>query len=247
MNRQITFSLIIICIIISLPIKAQWTIDLESGIAFQDYNKVRIPNEQGTSFDFTNDFDTQGPVIPFRARIGYTLHGKNHFILLYAPLSVRYKGAAPFDINFQNSLFERNTQISGFYKFNSYRLTYRRDFVRNKNWIIGAGLTAKIRDARVSLSSDEGVNDWKNDVGFVPLIHLFTEYRFDKYSIYFEGDGLAGGPGRAFDLFLGGRMALSQFVSAKVGYRMLEGGANIDEVYNFTLVNYALVGLIIHL
>lgn len=248
MNHLITFSAFIVLFIInSVPIKAQWTIDLETGIAFQSYNQIRIPNEQGTAFDFTKDFDIQGPVIPFRARIAYSLNGKNHFIALYAPLGISYEGVAPFNINFQNSSFEQGSQIEGFYQFNSYRFTYRRDFIRNKNWIIGAGLTAKIRDARVSLTNDEGARDWKNDLGFVPLVHVFTEYRFDKFSIYFEGDGLAGGPGRAFDLFLGGRVSLSQFVSAKFGYRMLEGGANIDEVYNFTLVNFATVGLIIHL
>ncbi len=247
MNFLIKLSTVFAALLFSIPLKAQWTIDLESGIAFQSYNQVRIPNEQGTTFDFTEDFNTKGPVIPFRARLGYTFQGKNHFIVLYAPITVKYEGAAPFNINFQNTDFEESSQIEGLYKFNSYRLTYRRDFISNRNWIVGAGLTAKIRDARISLTNEEGLRDWKNDIGFVPLVHLFTEYRFDKYSIYFEGDGLAGGPGRAFDLFLGGRMAISQFLSAKVGYRLLEGGANIDEVYNFTLVNFATVGFIIQL
>jgi hypothetical protein len=33
----------------------------------------------------------------------------------------------------------------------------------------------------------------------------------------------------------------------KAGYRLLEGGADNDEVYNFTLVNYATIGLIARL
>ncbi len=247
MNNQFTFLAICTLLFLSTTAHAQWTLDLETGVAFQGYNKVRIPNKEGTAFDFTKDFQTKGPVIPFRARLGYSLNEKNHFILLYAPLSIKYEGPAPYDISFQDSNFPQGTEVSGDYKFNSYRFTYRRDLVRGMNWIFGVGLTAKIRDARVSLSNEGGLRDWKSDVGFVPLLHIFTEYRYRNYSFYMEGDGLAGGPGRAFDFFLGGRVALSKFVSAKIGYRILEGGANINEVYNFTLVNYASVGILIQL
>jgi hypothetical protein len=65
--------------------------------------------------------------------------------------------------------------------------------------------------------------------------------------IYFEGDGLAGGPGRAFDLFLGTRLPITNHLAIKAGYRFLEGGANVDEVYNFTMVQFAVAGLFIQL
>ncbi|MBK6265210.1 hypothetical protein JKA74_09180 [Marivirga sp. S37H4] len=245
MNYKLSCFALLLLIVFSYPSIAQWTIDVESGLAFENYNKVRIPNEQGTLFNFTDDFELEGPVIPFRARVGFTFYDKNHLILLYAPLSLNYTGKAPYDINFQESTFGEGQNIDGFYKFNSYRLTYRRDFIRNENWIVGLGFTAKIRDASVSLENDAGLSDRKDDLGFVPLLHAFAEYQFSDYSIYFEGDGLAGGPGRAFDLFLGGRILLTEEISAKAGYRLLEGGANIDEVYNFTWIDYAVVGLIL--
>lgn len=243
MPQKCIFS-IFIAIFFAGSAKAQLTLDVESGLAFQDYNEVRIPNEAGTFFDFNRDFTLQGPVIPFRLQLGYTFSDKNHISLLYIPLSIRYQGNAPYAINFEGSVFAEDIFTEGFYKFNSYRLRYRRDLVRSNKWILGLGFTAKIRDASVRLNNETGVSATKDNVGFVPLLHLYAAYRLPGFSLYFEGDGLAGGPGRAFDLFLGGRIPIYKKLSAKAGYRFLEGGADVDDVYNFTLVQYAIIGLI---
>ncbi len=225
---------------------AQFSIDAETGFAFQDYNHVRIPNETGTFFNFNGDFDISTPLVPFRVRLGYTFGERNHFFGLFAPLFVNYEGAAPRDIQFQQANFEAGDMMDGFYQFNSYRLTYRRDVVRDDHWTVGIGFTAKIRDASVQLENEEGLKDRKDDVGFVPLLHLFTSYTLEnRIQLYLEGDGLAGGPGRAFDFFLGTRIPLTDRTDLKAGYRILEGGANIDEVYNFTLVNFAVFGVFI--
>jgi len=223
---------------------AQFSLDIESGLAFQGYNDVRIPNESGaTTFSFNEDFDLQGPVIPFRLRVGYRFAEKNLLSVLYAPLGIDYKGAAPFDISFQGSLFTRSRDIDGFYKFNSYRLTYRRDLVMTDSWSLGIGFTAKIRDARVKLSTDD-LSAKKDDLGFVPLLNVFAAYDFGGWALFLEGDGLAGGPGRAFDFFVGGHIPVTDHLSLKAGYRILEGGADVDEVYNFTLINFANAGVI---
>ena len=221
---------------------AQLSLDLESGLPFQVYNDVRIPNETGTKFSFTEDFELQGPVIPVRLMLGYTFAEKNHLFALFAPLGLNYEGAAPFQIRFQQSTFEPGEFIEGFYKFNSYRLGYRRDVLKSERWTIGVGFTAKIRDARVKLSSG-GFSDKKDDLGFVPLLHIFASYELDRWTLYLDGDGLAGGPGRAFDFFLGGRINITDNLTGKAGYRILEGGADVTDVYNFTLINFAAAGL----
>jgi len=224
---------------------AQVSIDVESGLIFPGYNNIRIPNQTGTTFNFTDDFDAQGPVIPFRLRVGFTFNERNHIFGLFAPLSINYGGAAPFDISFQNSTFAAGEPLEGFYKFNnSYRLTYRRDVIATERWLVGIGFTAKIRDATVRLTSESGISDRKDDIGFVPLLHIFTAYQLPGWTLFLEGDGLAGGPGRAFDFFLGGKVPLQEKLELKAGYRILEGGADIDEVYNFTLINFASVGFI---
>jgi hypothetical protein len=242
-----TLASLILVLITLTNVSGQLKLDVETGLAFEGYNDVRIPNiSSATEFSFTEDFELQGPVIPYRIALSYTFAERNHLIALYAPLGLDYEGAAPFDINFQQSVFEQGQFIEGFYKFNSYRLTYRRDLLVSNRWILGAGFTAKIRDARVQLTSGE-MSDRKDDLGFVPLLHLFASYGSDRWSLVFSGDGLAGGPGRAFDLFLGGMIPVAGNLSAKAGYRFLEGGADVSEVYNFTLVNFAVIGVILKL
>ncbi len=242
-NNMRIFYLFIAALLPVAPAYGQWSLEIETGLAFQSYNDVRIPNEEGTTFSFTDDFEAQGPVIPYRVRLGLQLGERNHFIALYAPLSVNYEGQAPFDIAFQNTMFAEGDSIEGFYKFNSYRLTYRRDLVKSEPWTLALGFTAKIRDARVQLSTDDKT-DKKDDLGFVPLLHLFVQYRPNAFAINLEGDGLAGGPGRAFDVSLTSMYSLTRNLHLKAGYRLVEGGANVSEVYNFTWINYATVGLL---
>jgi hypothetical protein len=74
-------------------------------------------------------------------------------------------------------------------------------------------------------------------------LHIFASYEFDRWMLYLDGDGLAGGPGRAFDFFLGAGKNITDNLSAKAGYRILEGGADVPEVYNFTLIHFAALGL----
>ena len=240
--------LIIFFVFTSSPkVFAQWNLDVESGMAFQNYNDVRILNQTGTLFDFNKDFELQGPVIPIRVRAGYTFNEKNHLFALWSPLQINYQGAAPRAIQFQNSLFSQGERLDGVYKFNSYRLTYRRDLIQSSQWVLGLGFTAKIRDASVQLSNESGTSEINENVGFVPLLHLYAQYGLGNAKIYFEGDGLAGGPGRAFDLFLGSRIPIRNKVDLKTGYRLLEGGADTEEIYNFTLVHYAILGVFIQL
>jgi hypothetical protein len=57
-----------------------------------------------------------------------------------------------------------------------------------------------------------------------------------------EGDALAAPQGRAEDVLAALEMALGRNASFHVGYRLLEGGADVTEVYTFTLVNYLAIG-----
>jgi hypothetical protein len=237
------FFLLIFACFTSGAALAQWSFDLESGVGFPGYNVIRIPNQTGTTFDFSEDFQALNAVIPFRFRPGYTFGERNHVFALYAPLAINYESTLANPIAFQGENFATGALVSGFYKFNSYRLTYRRDFIQNERWILGLGLTAKIRDASVRFSTEDQAAR-KDDLGFVPLLHLYTSYNGNGWKAFLEGDGLAGGPGRAFDVFIGGSIPLFNHLDIKAGYRILEGGADINEVYNFTLINFAAVGLI---
>jgi len=237
-----------LCIFCLPKAYGQFALEVESGLAFQASNEIRIFNNQGTLFDFKKDFDLQGPVIPIRARASFTFNEKNHISALWAPLQIKYLGAAPRNIQFQDAQFANGKFVNGLYRFNSYRLTYRRDVVQTDKWTLGVGLTGKIRDASVQLEDEQAGRVERNDnVGFVPLLHLYAAYDFGGAAVYFEGDGLAAKQGRAFDLFLGTRIPLGERLAIKAGYRVLEGGTDSDEVYNFSWVNYAVAGLIFRL
>ncbi|GAO30643.1 hypothetical protein [Geofilum rubicundum] len=87
--------------------------------------------------------------------------------VLYAPLSVNYEGAAPFDIRFENTTFLQGQNVDARYQFNSYRVTYRRDVYTSDKWLLGVGFTAKIRDAEIRLKTADN-SDKKVDVALCP-------------------------------------------------------------------------------
>ncbi|CAN5689166.1 hypothetical protein BH23GEM11_BH23GEM11_14450 [soil metagenome] len=75
-------------------------------------------------------------------------------------------------------------------------------------------------------------------------MHLAGEWRpKEPWLLTFEADGLAGGPGRAFDVALSVARELGDGWSLHTGYRTVEGGADIEEVYGFAWLHYATVGL----
>lgn len=135
--------------------------------------------------------------------------------------------------------------MKGLYVFDSYRLTYRWEPVQNERWRFGVGLTAKVRDAVTRLEAG-GTRAEKTNVGAVPLINFLLERRLGpSVAVRVEGDALAAPQGRAEDIFAGLVVDTGPRVSFKAGYRVLEGGADNDEVYTFALIHYLAAGAIV--
>jgi hypothetical protein len=242
MKKQtfLTTIALILCIGISNS-KAQAIIDLETGIVYTGYNNVRISGNQGTLFSLKNDLIPKGGFF-FRLRLNYTIKSRHTISLLYAPLETKSKGTVANDILFEGVVFPANSEIIGTYKFNSYRLTYRYEIVQKSRFKFGLGFTAKIRDAKIALSSNGLVSE-KTNLGFVPIINFRLLWEINnKFGILLDGDALAAPQGRAEDVLIATTYKLSKNLSIRAGYRMLEGGANNNEVYNFALFHYASVG-----
>jgi hypothetical protein len=246
MNRK-RITLLWLGILASFFVQAQAFLDLEGGLVLgTNYNEVRIPNRGGTLFNLAEDL-TVNPNVFYRIRGGVTLGGRHTVTALYAPLTVRYEGAFPRTVNYNNVTFVAGQPVTADYTFNSYRLTYRYHLIDRQRFDLGLGLTAKIRDANVALKSDDGgrVTNYDN-VGFVPLINFWLNYKpTDRLSILLEGDALGSKQGRAEDIFLGLTYGLTDNLRLKGGYRVVEGGADVDEIYNFNWINYASVGVVI--
>jgi len=223
-------------------IKAQALIDLESGVVFTGYNDVRIPGDKGTFFSLKDDLIPKTEFF-YRIRLNYTIKSRHTFSLLYAPLETKSEGSVTNDIFFEGVVFPANTDLTGTYKFNSYRLTYRYDIVLKPKFEFGLGFTGKIRDAQIALSSP-GLQSEKTNVGFVPIINFRLLWKVnDKFGLLLEGDALAAPQGRAEDVLIAATYNLSDNFRIRAGYRILEGGADNAEVYNFALFHYASVGI----
>jgi hypothetical protein len=221
---------------------AQLIVDIESGAIFTGYNDVQIPGDIGTRFSLSDDLESDVGA-SFRLRVEYTLDERHTFSGLYAPLTIQASGTSTEPILFEGVAFQADTDLDGEYTFNSYRLTYRYEFAPRGRLQYGLGLTGKIRDAAIRLEGG-GLTSKKTNVGFVPLINFSLRYGLnDKLTGVFEGDALAAPQGRAEDVFLGVLYRFVDTAAIKIGYRMLEGGADNDEVYNFALLNYAVLGL----
>ncbi len=221
---------------------AQLWADVETGAVLgTPYNKISIPNARGTRFDLGKEFAIK-PIAYYRLRLGYTFKDRHTITALYAPLTATYDGQFDRNVRFNDVLFGANQPTKAEYQFNSYRLTYRYGLVRGERFRLGVGFTAKIRDADIRLISG-GQDTHFSNVGFVPLLNLLLEFRpSDRWRVLLEADALAGGPGRAEDVFLGLGYKLTPRIGLRAGYRVVEGGADVESVYNFTWINYAAVG-----
>lgn len=245
MKNRISLTVALILLMsgfLTSSLNAQVILDVETGLVSTGYNDVRIPGNRGTFISFKNDLKPSSDIF-YRIKLNYTFSSDHTFSILFAPLTVESEGRINKDVNFAGKVFPANENLSGSYKFNSYRLTYRYDFVQNPNLEFGLGFTAKIRDARIALSS-QGISAEKTNVGFVPIINfrLFW-HAIEDFGILLEGDGLAAKQGRAFDILFAASYKISNHLGIKAGYRILEGGADNDEVYNFALFHYLSVGV----
>lgn len=249
-SKRLTIA-ISVCLALALlgarPAGAQekrFTFDLEGGPAFNGYNDVRVPGDTGTFFSLTKDLDSK-PGLYLRLRLNWRLGPKSTLSLLVAPLTLKADGTAAAPLFFQDRTFAAGSPLNGSYTFNSYRLTYRFEFIRGERWTVGAGVTAKIRDAAIRVSSGNQSAE-KTNVGFVPLLNFRAVYRGPGiWGFLFEADALAAPQGRAEDVLAAVLIRLSPAITLKAGYRIVEGGADNAVVYNFALIHYAAVGLLI--
>ncbi len=230
---------------LKISVNAQAMLDIETGLVSTGYNNVRIQGDQGTLFSLKDDLDPT-PKIYYRIRAGYTINSRHSLSVLYAPLEIKSNGKIPFDIAFQEKLFPADTKLDATYKFNSYRLTYRYDIVYKPKFVFGLGFTAKIRDAKIAVSSP-GLTSEKTNVGFVPIINFRLGWLYnEKLGIILDGDVLAAPQGRAEDVLIAATYKFSNKLGMRAGYRILEGDADNDEVYNFALLHYASLGFTIN-
>lgn len=221
---------------------AQGWVQLEAGAAFSGYNDVQSPGTTGTRFSLSEELEAD-PAAFVRLRLGWQLNERSTVMLLVAPLRFTSTGSLDRDINYEGTIFPAGTSLTGKYRFDSYRATWRFAMRGSERFQWGLGLTAKIRSAAITISGG-GQEAEKPNTGFVPLIYFDLAWKAaDGVYLIMAGDALAAPQGRAEDVLLGLRYSMNENVSLYGGYRILEGGADVDEVYTFALINYLSAGV----
>lgn len=216
-------------------------IDLQGGPVFTGYNKVQIPGDDGTHFSLHGDLRSR-TAWSARAEGGY-LYKRHYLGALFTPLRVRSRGALDGYANFDAKLFAPGERLQALFRFDSYRMTYRYTVYSGDVFSLGAGFTAKIRDASIGLKSDR-ISAVKKNTGFVPILNFALEAKLPAgFFLFLGGDALAAPQGRAEDIALLAGYRINENLRIKAGYRMLEGGADNSKVYTFSMFHYAVIGL----
>ncbi|MBK8482417.1 MAG: hypothetical protein IPL40_14830 [Proteobacteria bacterium] len=216
--------------------------DFEAGVVSASRNDVRIPGAGGTQLSLVGDLSAP-PTPVFRLRVGYRFGDRHLVSALYAPLRIDATGVLSRDATVAGQTYAAGSSLLGVYRFDSYRLTYRYSFVRNETVEVAGGLTAKLRDAEISIYGAETAS--KKNTGFVPLLNFHVGWRpgGGSLGLVLDADALAAPQGRAEDILLAATWAASDRMVLRIGYRMVEGGADNDEVYNFAWLHYAVAGV----
>lgn len=235
--------LIVVVLAMAGSLAARVALDFETGVAFSGYNDLRIPNDAvSTMFSFTEDLSSD-PVMYGRVNLHYDITPRHEISFLFAPLKISPTGTMAQDVKFMGKTFAAGEKIEAMYRFDSYRLQYLYRFPNQKGILRGIGASLKLRDAEISLENDDEYAT-KTNTGLVPLIGFELGYDItEDLGILFKGEALASKFGRAEDVLLAAKYKLGEGRSLYGGYRLLEGGSDIGEVYTFALINYLTVGV----
>lgn len=228
---------------IAAQAQPRFALELEGGPAWQTRNDVRIPNEAPATRFSLLDLLGRGPWPAGRAYLTWSLDDRREVRVLVAPLAVTETGVPAAPIRFAGASFAAGSPTTATYQFNSYRVTYRWRFHRGDRLTWWIGGTAKVRDARIELAQG-ATSARKTDLGFVPLLHVAGDARLaGPWRLMVDADALAGGPGRAEDAALKLAYEVDDRWRVAAGYRTVEGGADVDAVYNFAWLHYAVLSV----
>ena len=238
MSRIILAVTLLVC---SLAIGAQerFTLDLEAGPAWQLRNDFAVPGDGGTLVRL----DDRGPVAAVRATLTWRATERWSLRFLAAPLSTESEFTAAAPVLFEETTFAAGEPIRADYRFDSYRIGAYYSFAPAGSWSARAGATLKVRDAAIELTSATRTAS-KTNTGVVPLLYGGVRFQASPHvAIDFDADAAAASQGRAVDARLRVERQFGERASFYLGARILEGGADNEEVFSFGTFAYAIGGL----
>ena len=239
---RIVMNALIVSVALHVPAAAgEVTIEVEGGILLPGYIDVRIPGDTGTGFSMTDDLSADSTGY-WRLRAGVRFGERHALVFEAAPVTVESSGTIGRDVDFAGKAFLVGTPLRGTYQFNTYRLAYRYDLRTDTDSRSALGGTLLVRDAVIRLVDSGGQAAEDSNVGLVPLVGFEYERRIrGDWWFALDGNALAAPQGRAEDVFVGARWSPEPSKRLSFGYRIIEGGADNDEVYTFALFSHIAV------
>jgi len=236
-------AIIVFQILAVTEVQADWSVDVETGVAYNGYNDVRIPGNTGTRLSLSDELESDGTGF-LRVRLAVALGQRHRLSFLVAPLRFEGSGSIDRDVDYNGVRFPAGEPLSSRYRFDSYRVTYSYALIDSDRLRFDIGFTAKVRDASIKIESED-MSSEKTNTGFVPLINFALDWSFaSRVGLLLQGDALAAPQGRAEDVLLAVYANPADRLRLRLGYRILEGGADNDEVYTFALVHYLTAGAV---
>jgi len=209
-------------------------LEFETGLLWAGRADVRIPGDEGTRFSLADELDAQGEVY-LRGRATWYPAPRHSLAITAAPLEVSASGTLSRDTLFVDTHFPAGTEVDATYRFDSYRLTYRYKFWETRHFRADFGGTLFVRDAEITLE-DRDRRGTDSDLGLVPLASFYLVWRpYPALALALDGDALAAPQGRALDTRCAVLYTVRDSLQLGLGYRILEGGADNDNVYTFAL------------
>lgn len=220
------------------------SVELELGAAQLRKNELQSPNDaSATRFDLARVLGTSSTQGTARVTVKIPTAGGDEWLAVYAPLTFKGSAALGQTVVYEGSSFSGAPQTSASYRFDTYRLTWRRPVIESTETTVRLGVTGLVRDAAISLSQP-GVSASRSNTGLVPLLHGSVERRLgSRVSLIGDVDALGSGQGYAVDLSLRAQYAIDKSWAVSAGYRMLDGGADNDTLYNFARIEWLTLGV----
>lgn len=237
--RIVALLLFFLCVLPDSPVIAgTFRLELEAGPAFQTRNDFAVPGDTGTRVALDNS-----TTAALRASLHWNFGRKWSLRWMGAPLRLSEDFAATQPVLFQETLFAAGQNLSTRYRFDSYRMSAYYRFAPRGNWSYRLGFTVKVRDAEIRLQGAEGTES-KSNTGAVPLVYGGLRYEHRSgIALDVEADALGAPQGRAIDVLTRLEFPVTSRVRGYAGYRILDGGADNDEVYTFATFHYLVGGI----
>lgn len=227
MNILAIRSFLIYFILLYSGLAVASSVSLDIGQTGTVFNRFAIPN----TIEDRVSLPTEDTLTSYRITGYFDLASGNQIYVLLAPLENEYNFRSKRNFEFADNNYTAGTDTTVKYKFNSWRIGYLWKW-KSTSVDYWTGFVAKVRDANIEVAQGSRSSAFDN-VGLVPLASFGFDFRLlTNISVYSHTDALGASQGSAYDSQLELRLKLSS-ISLSVGKRILGGGADNDEVYNF--------------